>query len=72
MRFHIQELFIDFQSDDEARTIFYYHRWSDFWIKCSERFREVRGKVKLLLLLEFTTMYTAEQGFSQVLHMRNT
>jgi len=23
MRFHIQELFIDFQSDDQARALFY-------------------------------------------------
>jgi len=29
------------------------------------------GKVKLLLLLEFPTTYFPEQGFSQVLRMRN-
>jgi len=32
---------------------------------------EVWGKVKLLLLLEFPTTYVAEQGFNQVLYMRN-
>jgi len=31
---------------------------------------QARGKVKLLLL-EFCTMYIAEQSFNQVLHMRN-
>ena len=29
MRFHIKELSIDFQSDDESRAIFYYHGCSD-------------------------------------------
>jgi len=36
-----------------------------------ERFPEVLGKVKLMLLLKFPTKYVAEQGFNQVLHMRN-
>jgi len=27
MRFHVQELFIGLQSDDEARAIFYQHGW---------------------------------------------
>jgi len=44
--------------------------WSDFWIKRSERFPEVWGKVKLLLLLKFPTTYFPEQGFSQGLHTR--
>jgi len=47
MRFHIQYLFINYQSD-EACAIFYYHGWSDVLIKCSERFPEVLGKVKLI------------------------
>jgi len=42
-----------------------------FCIKCSERFPYVWGKVKLLLPLVLTPMYVAEQGFNQVLHMRN-
>jgi len=29
------------------------------------------GKVKLLSLLKFPTTYFPEQGFSQLLHMRN-
>jgi len=60
MRFHIQELFIDYQSD-EACAIFYYHGWSDVSIRCSEHFPEVLGKVKLILLLTFPTKYIAEQ-----------
>jgi len=42
----------------------------NFWIKCSKRFPELWGKVKVLLLV-FPTTYFAEQGFSQVLHIRN-
>jgi len=61
MRFHIQELFIDYQSDNEACALFYYHGWSDVWIKCSERFPEVLGKVKLVLLRKFPTKNVAEQ-----------
>jgi len=61
MRFHIQELFIDYQSYDEACAIFYYHGWSYVSIKCSERFTEVLGKVKLMLLLQIPTKYVAEQ-----------
>jgi len=61
MRFHIQEFFIDYQSDGEAYAICYYHGWSDVSIKCSERFPEVLGKVKLILLLKFPTKYVAEQ-----------
>jgi len=61
MQFHIQELFIDYQSDDEDRTMFNYHRWFDIWIKCSEPFPEILGKVKLILLLKFPTKYVAEQ-----------
>jgi len=53
MRFHIQERFIDYQSDNEACAIFYYHGWSDASIKCSERFPEVLGKVKIIVLLKF-------------------
>jgi len=49
MQFHIQELFIDYQSDDEACAIFYYHGWSDVSIKCIQRFPEIMGKVKLIL-----------------------
>jgi len=57
MRFQIHELFIDYQSDDEACAIFYYHVWSSVSIKCSERFPEVLGKVKQ----RFPTKYVAEQ-----------
>jgi len=52
MPFRIQELFIDYQSDNEACAIFCYHGWSDVWIKRSERFPEVLGKVKVILLLK--------------------
>jgi len=61
----IQERLIDIQSDDEAPVLFHTHGWSNFWIKCSERFPELRGKVKLLLLW-FPTTYFPEQGFCQV------
>jgi len=61
MRFHVQELFIDFHSDDQARDIVYYHGWSDVWIKCTERFPDVSVKVELILLLMFPTKYVAEQ-----------
>jgi len=61
---------IDIQSDDEARAIFHTYGWSNFWIKCSERFPEFCGKVKLLLLT-FTTTYFAEHIFCQVVHTRN-
>jgi len=61
MRFQIQELFIDYQSDDEACVIFYYHGWSDVSIKCSEHSPKVLGKVKLILLLKFPSKYVAEQ-----------
>jgi len=71
MRFHYPGHLIDIQSDDEAHAIFQTYRWSDFSIKCSERFPELWGKVKLLLLA-FPTTYFAEQGFCQVLHTRNT
>jgi len=40
-------------------------------VKCSEGLPKAWEKVKLLFLLEFPTTYIAEQGFSQVLHMRN-
>jgi len=50
MRFYIQKLFIDYQSDDEACAIFYYHGWSDVSVKGSERFPEVLWKVKIILL----------------------
>jgi len=33
MRFHQPETFIDVQRDDEARSTFQTHGWSDFWIK---------------------------------------
>jgi len=61
MRFHIQELFIDYQRVDEACAIFYYHGWSDVSMKCSELFPEDMGKVKLILLIKFPTKYVAEQ-----------
>jgi len=61
MRFHIQALFIDYQSDGEACATFYYHGWSDVSIKCSERFPEVLVKVELILLLKFHTKHVAEQ-----------
>jgi len=61
MLFHIQELFIDYQMDNEACAIFYYHRWSDVCIKCSERFPGDLWKVKLILLRKFPTKYVAEQ-----------
>jgi len=61
MRFHIQELFTYYQNDDEVCAIFYYYGWSDVWIKCSERFPEVLGKVNLMLLLKFPTKYVPEQ-----------
>ena len=47
MRFDIQKLFIDYQSE--------------VLIQCSECFPEVLGKVKLILLLKFPTKYAAEQ-----------
>jgi len=52
---------MDYQSDNEACAIFYYHGWSDIWIKCSERFPEVLGKVKLTLQLTFPTNCVPEQ-----------
>jgi len=61
MQFHIQEHFIDYQSDDEACAICYYHGWSNVWIKCNEGFPKVLGKVKLILLMKFPTKYVAEQ-----------
>jgi len=45
------ERLIDFQNDHDARVIFYTHRWSVFWIKCSEHFPELWGKVKLFVPL---------------------
>jgi len=33
MPFHIQELFVDYKSDDEAPARFYEHGWSDVWIR---------------------------------------
>jgi len=71
MRFHVQKFFINFQSDGETRAIFYWHGCLDFWITYSERFPDVCGKVKQLLLLVFPTTYVSEQGFSQVLHMHS-
>ena len=72
MLFQIQELFIDHQSDNEACAIFYYHGWSDGWIKCSERFPDVLGKVKLILLLQFPrNMLLSKFQPSRLLHMRN-
>jgi len=58
-----RERFIDIQNDDEPRALFLSHGWSDFWIKCSERFPEIWVKVKLLLLMAFYTTYVAGQGF---------
>jgi len=52
------------------RYIFHSHWWSDFCFACSECFPKLLGKVQLLLLV-FPTMYFAEQGVSQGLHMRN-
>jgi len=69
MRFHLQERFIDFQNDDETRAIL--PGWSDFWIKCSERFPKDWGRVNLLLILDFPTTYVAQQGFNHVLRIRN-
>jgi len=66
----IQDRLIVIQSDDEARVIFHTQGWSDFWIKGSERYPKLWGKVKLLLLAFYTTHFV-EQGFCQVLHMRN-
>jgi len=45
------------------------HGWSDFWIKCSERFPKVWGKFKLSLP-EIPSTCFPEQGFNHVLHMR--
>jgi len=61
MRFHVQELFIDYESDDEACVIFYYHRWSDVWVKCNDRVPEALGNVKLTVLTKFPTKYVTEQ-----------
>jgi len=66
----IQKRLIHIQSEDEVPVIFHTHGWSDFWIKCSERFPELWGDVKLLLLT-FAMTYVAEQGFCQALHMRS-
>jgi len=66
----IQKRLIGIQSDDEARAVFLTNEWYHFWIKCSERFPELWGKVKLLLLA-FPTTYFAEQGFCQALHTRD-
>ena len=66
----IQKRLIGIQSDDEARAVFLTNEWFHFWIKCSERFPELWGKVKLLLLA-FPTTYFAEQGFCQALHTRD-
>ena len=66
----MQELLIDLQSDEEARAIFNAHGWTAFWIKCSDRFPELWAKVKLFLLA-FPLPYIVEEGFSEVLYMRN-
>ena len=46
----------------EALVISHTHGWSNFGVKCIERFPELWGKVKLLLL-GFPTTYFSEQGF---------
>jgi len=62
---------VDIQYDDGARAICRSRGWPDFRINCSKRFSELWGKVKQILLLVFPTMYVVEQGFNQLLHMRN-
>ena len=66
----MQEMLIDLQSDEEARAIIRAHGWADFWIKCNNRFPELWEKVKLSVLA-FPSTCIAEQGFSEVLYMRN-
>jgi len=50
MRFHPQEVFIDFQNYDEAHDIFYYYTDGQTFgsSACSEHVPEVWGKVELL------------------------
>jgi len=68
MRFHNPGR-LDIQSDDVAPVIFHTYGWSNFWIKCSEHFPELCGKVKLLLgLLAFPTTYFPDEGFYQMLY----
>ena len=66
----MQEMLIDLQSDEEARAIFRAHGWAAFWIKWKNRFPQLWEKVELFILA-FPTTYIAEQGFSEVLYMRN-
>ena len=66
----MQELLIDLQSDKEAHAIFTAHGWADFLIKCGDRFPELWEKIKLFLLA-FLSTYVVEQGFSELLYMRN-
>ena len=66
----MQEMLIDLQSDEEARAIFRAHVWAAFWIKWKNRFPQLWEKVELFILA-FPTTYIAEQGFSEVLYMRN-
>ena len=68
----MQELLIDLQSEEEARAIFNAHGLTAFWIKCSDRFPELWAKVKLFLLaFPSTYMYMVEEGFIEVLYIRN-
>ena len=43
---------------------------ADFWIKCGDRLPELWEKIKLFLLA-FPSTYVVEQGFSEVLYVRN-
>ena len=63
---NMQEMLIDLQSDEKVRAIFRARGWVGFWIKCNNQFPELWEKVKLFILA-----YIAEQGFSEVLYMRN-
>ena len=66
----MQEMLIDLQNHKEARAIFRAHGWAGFGIKCDIRFSKLWEKVKLFIFA-FPTTYIAEQGFSEVLYMRN-
>jgi len=71
MRFHIQEFvnhFSKWQWSPSRVLLKWIVRLLDQlqWV-----FPGCWGKVSLLLLLQFPTMYVAEQGFNQVLHTRN-
>ena len=70
MRFHIQELFIDFQSDDETRE--YFTNVQTFGSSAVSIFQTF-GKTLAIIITGVThdVLCVAEHGFSQVLRMRN-